>query len=155
MRTPTSCGSPDSDMTSATDERPLDTAGGAVRLDWAYIRRLALEHKGALLAAHITAVLVAVINLPVPLLLPMLVDEVILGKRGPLIGAIDGVTPAAWHRPVLYVGVVVAAILMLRALDLALSVLQDRQFSRISKDMIFRMRALLLKRLERMEMRAY
>jgi ATP-binding cassette subfamily C protein len=133
----------------------LDNTEHTIQFDWTYIRNLALEHKGELLTAHITAVLVALINLPSPLLLPMLVDEVILGKGGPLKRTIDGVTPTAWHGPMLYVGVVLAAILVLRAGDLALSVLQARQFSRISKDVIFRMREVLLTRLERMEMVEY
>jgi len=125
------------------------------QFNWTYIRNLALEHKRELLTAHITAVLVALINLPSPLLLPMLVDEMILGKGGPLIRAIDTFTPTMWHGPVLYVGAVVAAILVLRAGDLALGALQERQFSRISKEVIFRMREVLLKRLERMEMVEY
>ena len=59
------------------------------RLSWAEIRRLALRHKKALLLANLVAVLATLCTVPIPLLLPLLVDEVLLGKG-------DG---AAFHGP--------------------------------------------------------
>lgn len=50
------------------------------RLSWAEIRRLALRHKKALLFANLVAVLATLCTVPIPLLLPLLVDEVLLGK---------------------------------------------------------------------------
>ncbi|MCS8877269.1 hypothetical protein N1F48_23000, partial [Pseudomonas aeruginosa] len=44
------------------------------RLSWAEIRRLALRHKKALLFANLVAVLATLCTVPIPLLLPLLVD---------------------------------------------------------------------------------
>ena len=50
------------------------------RLTWAEIRRLALRHKKALWIANGVAVLATLCSVPIPLLLPLLVDEVLLGN---------------------------------------------------------------------------
>ena len=126
-----------------------------VPFDWAYFRKVALEHKPELAWAQLVAVLATLCSIPLPLLLPLLVDEVLLGKGGPLVATIDALTPARWHGPVLYVGAAVLATLMLRVGALTLGVLQERQFSRISKEIIFRMRRTLLARLERIAMAEY
>ena len=46
--------------------------------DWAYIRRTALEHKGKLVKAHVIAMLATLTSVPIPLLMPLLVEEVLL-----------------------------------------------------------------------------
>ena len=49
------------------------------RLSWAEIRRLALQHRKALIWANVVAVLATLCSVPIPLLLlPLLVDEVLL-----------------------------------------------------------------------------
>lgn len=53
----------------------------ADQLSWAEIRRLALRHRKALLLANLVAVLATLCSVPIPLLLPLLVDEVLLGDR--------------------------------------------------------------------------
>ena len=45
-------------------------------LSWAEIRRLALRHKKALWIANGVAILATLCSVPIPLLLPLLVDEV-------------------------------------------------------------------------------
>lgn len=49
------------------------------RLGWAEIRRLALGHRRELLLANALAMLATLCSVPIPLLLPLLVDEVLLG----------------------------------------------------------------------------
>ena len=46
------------------------------RLTWAEIRRLALRHRKGLILANLIAVLATLCSVPIPLLLPLLVDEV-------------------------------------------------------------------------------
>ena len=60
-------------------ESPLSTSQPD-RLTWAEIRRLALRHKKALWIANGVAVLATLCSVPIPLLLPLLVDEVLLGN---------------------------------------------------------------------------
>ena len=54
------------------------------RLTWAEIRRLALRHRKGLILANLIAVLATLCSVPIPLLLPLLVDEVLL-KQGSVV----------------------------------------------------------------------
>ena len=56
---------------------------------WNYIYQNALEHKKELIHAHIIAILAALVSVPVPLLMPLLVDEVLLDKPGIAIATIN------------------------------------------------------------------
>ena len=122
---------------------------------WGDIRTIAFEHKLTLVLAHLLLVLMTGANLLMPLLFPVLVDEVLLGKPGPVVATLQSWFRAAWHGPVLYIGVVLGATLVLRILVLVFNVLQTRAFTRISKDVIYRMRSSLLARLGRLSMSEY
>ena len=52
------------------------------QISWAQIRRLAMQHKSSLILANILAILATLCSVPIPLLLPLLVDEVLLGQAG-------------------------------------------------------------------------
>ena len=117
-------------------------------LTWRYVLEIAREHRRELALANLLAVVATAAAVPVPLLLPLLVDEVLLHKPGPMVALLDALTPLPWHGPVLYVACVLATTLLLRIFTLAFNVWQSRQFSRISKDVIYRMRIALLQRLE-------
>jgi ATP-binding cassette subfamily C protein len=125
------------------------------RFDWAYIRRTALRHKGKLVKAHLIALLATLASVPIPLLMPLLVDEVLLNHPGQSVRFLDSLTPPEWHQPLLYILAVMAATLLLRLLSVALGVWQARQFTLISKDVTFRIRAALIRRLERISMAEY
>ena len=49
---------------------------------WNTIYQIALEHKKALIYSHFIAILATIASVPVPLLMPLLVDEVLLNKPG-------------------------------------------------------------------------
>jgi ATP-binding cassette, subfamily C, bacterial len=83
------------------------------------------------------------------------VDEVLLDRPGPAVAFMNTLFPAAWHGPVLYVLAVLAASVGLRAVALGLGVVQSRQFTIISKDIVFRLRSALLRRLQRVSMAEY
>jgi ATP-binding cassette subfamily C protein len=125
------------------------------RLSWAYIRSIAWQHKRELIAAQVVAILAALAAVPVPLLMPLLVDEVLLGKPGSFVAAIDQVSPADWPGPKLYIGTALALTLILRVIAALFNVVQTRQFSLISKDIIYRIRCRLIGRLERISMAEY
>lgn len=84
------------------------------RLSWAEIRRLALRHKKALLLANLVAVLATLCTVPIPLLLPLLVDEVLLGKGDGALRFMDRLLPADWQVAFGYIGLMLAATLLLR-----------------------------------------
>ncbi|HSR62581.1 MAG TPA: ABC transporter ATP-binding protein [Gammaproteobacteria bacterium] len=129
--------------------------GEAGPYDWRYIYNVALEHKRELILANIIAVLATMTSVPLPLLLPLLVDEVLLDKPGQVVATINALTPAAWHGPVLYIVTILIVTLVLRLVSLLLNVFQARQFTLISKDVIYRMRRDLLGRLEKVSMSEY
>jgi ATP-binding cassette, subfamily C, bacterial len=123
--------------------------------DWRELTALVLDHRRELILANLIAVLGTLVSVPVPLLMPLLVDEVLLEKPGALVGAMDRLFPEAWHGPVLYILTILFVTLTLRLTGTLLGVLQTREFTRISKDVIFRLRRDLLARLQRVSMAEY
>ncbi|WKN20497.1 ABC transporter ATP-binding protein [Azotobacter vinelandii] len=125
------------------------------RLGWAEIRRLALRHRKALMLANLVAVLAALTSVPIPLLLPLLVDEVLLRQGDAALRLMDRVLPAAWQSAVGYIGLMLLATLLLRSASLLFGVLQARLFARLSKDVVYRLRMRLIERLKRISLGEY
>lgn len=123
--------------------------------DWRYIFNIALRHRRELILANLIAVLAATLSVPLPLLMPLLVDEVLLQQPGVVVETVNGLFPVSWHGPPLYIGSVLIVTVLLRLCALALNVLQARQFTIISKDVIYHIRAGLLERLQRISMAEY
>jgi ATP-binding cassette subfamily C protein len=135
-----------------------DPAHQAVRSEpysWAELTRMVLAHRKELVTANLVAVLATVAAVPIPLLIPLLVDEVLLDQPGAAVAFINGIFPETWHGPALYILAVLLATLVLRLISLVLSVWQTRQFTLIAKDIIFGIRRTLLHRLERVSMAEY
>ncbi|VTQ09082.1 ABC transporter ATP-binding protein/permease [Pseudomonas aeruginosa] len=125
------------------------------RLSWAEIRRLALRHKKALLFANLVAVLATLCTVPIPLLLPLLVDEVLLGKGDGALRFMDRLLPADWQVAFGYIGLMLAATLLLRGAALVFNVLQAKLFARLSKDIVYRIRLRLIERLRHIALGEY
>lgn len=123
--------------------------------DWPYIFRIAREHRRELIIANLVAVAATLAAVPVPLLMPLLVDEVLLDKPGVLIETFNRFTPVEWQGPTLYIFGVLLLTVFLRIFSLLFSVWQGRQFTLISKDTIFRIRKGMLERLQRISMAEY
>ena len=66
------------EVNTSVDQKATPTDG----YDWAYIIGIALEHKRMLIAANIVAILAVIASVPIPLLFPLLVDEVLLKQPG-------------------------------------------------------------------------
>jgi len=122
---------------------------------WNAIFKIALEHKKSLLYSHIIAILATVASVPVPLLMPLLVDEVLLKKPGVTIDVINRLFPLEWHLPIVYISVVLAVSVLLRIVAIIFNIIQARQFSLISKDIIFRIRKTLIGHLQTISMSEY
>ena len=131
------------------------TARTPDRLGWADIRRLALRHKKALWIANGVAVLATLCSVPIPLLLPLLVDEVLLGHGDAALKVMNHWLPAAWQSSVGYIGLMLVVTLLLRVGALLFNVLQSRLFSRLAKDIVFRIRVRLIERLKRISLAEY
>lgn len=127
----------------------------ADRLTWADIRRLALAHRKSLLLANLFAVVGTLCSVPIPLLLPLLVDEVLLGQAGAALDFMDRLLPAGWRTAAGYIGLMLLFSLTLRLLALLFNVLQARLFAGLSKDVVYRLRTRLIERLRRIALGEY
>jgi ATP-binding cassette, subfamily C, bacterial len=127
----------------------------SVVYDWQYILQIAGEHRKELILANVIAILATIASVPVPLLLPLLVDEVLLDQPGIVVATINSFTPAVWHGPVLYISTILVLTVVLRLIALILNVWQTRQFTFIAKDVIYRIRHALLRHLEKVSMSEY
>lgn len=125
------------------------------RYDVRTVLQVVLRHRRELLIANIIGVLAVLSSVPLPLMMPLLVDEVLLDQPAALVAAMNAVFPAAWQGPVLYVVCILLLTIVLRFTAVMLSVWQTRQFSLISKDVVYRIRRDLLLRLGRISMREY
>jgi ATP-binding cassette subfamily C protein len=122
------------------------------RFTWDDVIDVVREHRRDLIIANIVALLATAAAVPVPLLAATLVDEVLLAHPALTVRTIQALSPAAWHSPALYILAVLAFTVLLRLFVLGANVLQTRFFTRISKDVTFRMRRGVLLHLERVSM---
>lgn len=136
-------------------DQTAEQDGGQRKYQWRDVFQLALKHKPRLLKANGLAIMATLMSVPVPLLLPVLVDEVLLEESGPVLPVMDQVLPEAWQQPLVYIGVMVLVAFGLRLAALSFNVLQSREFSKVSKDVVFRIRSRLLGRLQRVAMSEY
>lgn len=138
-------------------DRPPDTSASQRidRLSWAEIRRLALKHKKALWIANGVAVLATLCSVPIPLLLPLLVDEVLLGHGDAALKVMNQALPMGWQRAAGYIGLMLLVTLALRCGALLFNVVQARLFARLAKDIVYRIRIRLIERLKRISLGEY
>lgn len=130
-------------------------AATADRLTWAEIRRLALRHRKPLWLANGVAVLATLCTVPVPLLLPLLVDEVLLGHGNAALQWMNHLLPKTLQVPVGYIALMLVFTLSLRLGSLVFNVIQARQSARLSKDIVYRVRLRLIERLKRISLKEY
>ena len=122
---------------------------------WQYIFSIALQHKKQLLTGHVLALVATALSVPVPLLMPLLVDEVLLNHPGHALNFLDSLLRPEWRQPVVYITAILIASLLLRLLAMIFNIIQTRQFSQISKDVIFNIRKNLLHHLQHISMAEY
>ncbi|MBS1219960.1 MAG: transporter ATPase, partial [Proteobacteria bacterium] len=118
-------------------------------LTWRGIVDELKSHRRRLLQANFIALLAVVAAVPVPLLLPLMVDEVLLHHPGNMVAAIGTWFPVAWHGPVLFIGAALMLTVGLRLTSILLNVWQGRTFSLLAKEVVYRIRVRMLSRLSR------
>ena len=64
---------------------------------------MVLAHRRELTKANLIAILGAVVSVPIPLLIPLLVDEVLLHKPGVAVATMNRLFPESWHQPLVYI----------------------------------------------------
>jgi ATP-binding cassette, subfamily C, bacterial len=108
-----------------------------------------------LVVGHLIALLATIASVPVPLLMPLLVDEVLLNHPGIVLLSVNPYLPIDWQQPIVYIVGVLLLSLMLRLFALILNIIQTRQFSNIAKDVIFHIRKSLVHHLQHISMSEY
>jgi ATP-binding cassette subfamily C protein len=122
---------------------------------WAFILNAAAKHKPSLIQANLIAILAAVISAPMPMLMPLLVDEVLLDKPGFLVESMNRIYPQDWQGPVLYIVSIMLLTILLRFTSMMLAVWQTYKFTEVAKDITYKIRQALLHRLQLVSMAEY
>lgn len=122
---------------------------------WQRIYQLVLQHKQRLIKANIIAVFAVLAMVPLPLLLPLLVDEVLLNHPGSILNFLNQFMPQNWQTAFGYIAIVTLFTILLRFTGLMLSVWQVQQFTIISKDVTHRIRKDLTGRINNVAMSSY
>lgn len=142
--------------TSYSSAQPVKVTATSERsYTWRRIFDLVLQHKPALIKAHIIAFFATLAIVPLPLLLPFLVDEVLLDKPGVIVHFLNQWVVTDWHTPVYYIVVITLITIVLRLIGLALGVWQMQQFTVIAKEVAYQIRRDLLARVQGVSMAQY
>ncbi|MCU0841270.1 MAG: ABC transporter ATP-binding protein/permease [Thiobacillaceae bacterium] len=124
-------------------------------LTWPSILAELRGHRPFLLRGNLIALLAVLAAVPVPLFLPILVDEILLGKPGAFVATLGPLFPQDWHGPVLFVMTALLLSVGLRLVSILLNVWQTRIFTLVSKEVVYRIRARMLGRLSRIALSEY
>ena len=124
-------------------------------ISWALVLQIARNHKKMLIQANIIALIAAMLSAPVPMLMPLLVDEVLLNKPGFMVQTMNQLFAATWHEPVVYIVTIMLVTMILRFSAMMLAVWQTVKFTRVAKDITFQIRQKLLRRLQLVSMSEY
>jgi ATP-binding cassette subfamily C protein len=123
-------------------------------LDFKTLLKELKSYKKELVLANLIACFAVLISTPTPLLIPLLVDEVLLGSSGVLVYNIDSII----HGPnpaYVYVLVVLAITVFMRVLFFALSVWQSYLFTKVSQNIVYKIRKSLLGHLKGLDLSSY
>ncbi|EJB1795851.1 ABC transporter ATP-binding protein [Vibrio parahaemolyticus] len=113
------------------------------------------KHKSKLILANLIAIVATLISVPIPLLMPLMVDEVLLDKPASGLSAMNAVLPEVWHTPTGYIFFTLFLVVLMRAASQALNIVQSRQFTLVSKTITFEMRSKMIDKLGRISIRQY
>lgn len=119
------------------------------------IIRSAVGYKKELILANSLAVLAALLSVPIPLILPLMVDEVLLNKPGMSIEAMNHILPSAWQIASMYIITALFASVLLRLFAVVLNVWQMRIFTIIAKSVTLSMREKLARYLKTIAISEY
>ena len=113
------------------------------------------KHKSKLIVANVIAIIATLISVPIPLLMPLMVDEVLLNKPAGGLSLMDSVLPLSIQTPTGYIFFTLFLIILMRTSGQALNILQSRQFTLVSKTITYQMRSKMIDKLGRISIRQY
>lgn len=113
------------------------------------------KHRTKLLFANIIAVIATLISVPIPLLMPLMVDEVLLNQPAQGVEAMNHLLPINWHTATGYIMLTLLMVVLMRIASQLLNILQNRQFTLVSKTITYEMRRKMIEKLGRISIRQY
>ena len=118
-----------------------------------YIFKLLLDDKKLLFTGQILTIIAIIVSVPIPLLLPLLVDEVLLNKPDFFVNNINDLfgSVSAFY----YIAIVTVIVLLLRVIYFLIGVIITKIFTKISKYVTFKIREKLLNHLRLVNMNEY
>ncbi|WP_368030137.1 ABC transporter ATP-binding protein [Arcobacter sp. s6] len=118
-----------------------------------YIFKLLLDNRKSLIIGQILTIIAIMVSVPIPLLLPLLVDEVLLHKPNFFVNNIDNLFGSG--NAFYYIAIVTVIVLFLRLVYFAFGVAITKIFTKVSKYVTFKIREKLLTHLEHVNMNEY
>jgi len=117
------------------------------------IFNLILEKKPTLIYGQIITLIAILVSVPIPLMLPVMVDEVLLNKPAVFVNSIDAIlgTTSAFN----YILIVMFGVIFLRFTYYFLTVITTKIFTKISKYVTFIIRKRLINHLRHASMNEY
>ncbi len=115
----------------------------------------AKKHKAKLILANIIAIFATLVSVPIPLLMPLMVDEVLLDKPASGLAMMNHLLIDEWQTPIGYITLTFLLVVVMRAVSQGLNILQSRQFTLVSKTITYQMRAKMIEKLGRISIRQY
>ena len=122
---------------------------------WQSLKGFVFQHKKALILSNITAIIATLLIVPIPLIMPVLVDEVLLNKPDNLVAIANNILPQSLQSATAYIVLFTIITLLLRFSGLSLLVVQTRAFTLIAKDITYNIRKDLLSRINSISMSEY
>lgn len=119
------------------------------------LQQVITKHKREIILAHFIAIIATLLSVPVPLLIPLLVDEVLLNQPATIVNTINAIFPISWQGAFLTMTVIVLITLCLRLLSMLLGIWQMREFTIISKDVVYQIRKQVIYHLQNVSMAEY
>ncbi|WP_072054520.1 ABC transporter ATP-binding protein [Aliivibrio fischeri] len=129
------------------------TITSTINCNW--LLRQAKNYKTRLVAANVIAIIATLISVPIPLLMPLMVDEVLLHKPASGVETLNHLLPTAWQNATGYILLVLVLVILMRVISQMLNIVQGRQFSLVSKTITYQIRLQLLDKLSRISMKEY
>jgi len=111
------------------------------------------KYKREFILAQIIAVTATFISIPVPMLMPLLIDEVLLKKPGIWVEKLHDFFGCSCA--FCYVGATLIIVLVLRSVFVALNVAQTYFFEKITKDITYKIRLRVLSHLKHLSINEY
>ncbi|MEZ8740915.1 ABC transporter ATP-binding protein [Photobacterium swingsii] len=124
-------------------------------INWSWLLKQAKRHRPRLIAANIIAIIATLVSVPIPLLMPLMVDEVLLDKPASGVAFLNTFLPESLQDAAAYIVLVLFMVIVMRIISQALNILQSRQFTLVAKDVTYLLRQRLIDKLGRISMRQY